>query len=78
MEALLMGLRLAEGIDLNRVASRTGSPVTHLVDNHAVAGMEKLGLIRRQGAHLTVTPQGMPLLDAILPQIVMVEPQAAA
>ena len=78
MEALLMGLRLAKGIDLNRVASRSGAPAADLIDDHTVAGIEKLGLIRRQGAHLTVTPQGMPLLDAILPQIVMVEPQAAA
>ena len=78
MEALLMGLRLAEGIDLNHIASRTGVPANELVDAKAVVDIEKLGLIRRHGARLTVTPQGMPLLDAILPKIVMVEPQAAA
>jgi putative oxygen-independent coproporphyrinogen III oxidase len=78
MEALLMGLRLAEGVDLNHVAARTGVSANELVDAKAVADIGKLGLIRRQGEHLTVTPHGMPLLDAILPQIVMVEPQAAA
>ena len=76
MEALLMGLRLAEGIVLNDIASRTGVTVDKLVDSKAIAGIEKLGLISQDGDHLTVTPQGMPLLDAILPQIVLVEPQA--
>jgi putative oxygen-independent coproporphyrinogen III oxidase len=78
MEALLMGLRLAEGIDLNHIASRSSVGAENLVDSKAVANIEKLGLIRREGKHLAVTPQGMPLLDAILPQIVAVEPQAAA
>jgi putative oxygen-independent coproporphyrinogen III oxidase len=78
MEALLMGLRLAEGIDLTDIASRTGVAADGLVDSQAVAGIEKLGLIRQNGTHLIVTPQGMPLLDAILPQIVLVEPQAIA
>ena len=78
MEALLMGLRLAEGIDLTDIASRTGVAADGLVDYKAVADIEKLGLIRQNGTHLIVTPQGMPLLDAILPQIVLVEPQAVA
>jgi putative oxygen-independent coproporphyrinogen III oxidase len=78
MEALLMGLRLAEGIDLIDIASRTGVVADSLVDNQAIIGIEKLGLIRRNGQHLTVSPQGMPLLDAILPEIVKVEPQASA
>lgn len=78
MEALLMGLRLAEGIDLTDIASRIGVAADSLVDYQAIIGIEKLGLIRRNGQHLTVTPQGMPLLDAILPEIVKVEPQASA
>ncbi len=78
MEALLMGLRLAEGIDLTDIASRTGVAADGLVDNQAVTDIEKLGLIRQNGTHLIVTLQGMPLLDAILPQIVLVEPQAVA
>ncbi len=78
MEALLMGLRLAEGIDLSDIASRTGIDADRLIDAQAVAGIEKLGLIRHRGIQLTVTPQGMPLLDAILPEIVLVEPQPVA
>jgi len=77
MEALLMGLRLGEGVDLTDIAARTGVELDKLVDNDAIANIQKLGLIRQQGQHLTVTPQGMPLLDAILPQIVKVEPKPA-
>jgi putative oxygen-independent coproporphyrinogen III oxidase len=78
MEALLMGLRLAEGIDLVDIASRTGIPPDQLLDSRALADIEKLGLICKNGQHVTVTPQGMPLLDAILPEIVMVEPLPSA
>ncbi len=77
-ESLLMGLRLAEGISLDRLSDRTGIAAEHLLDQTAVDKITELGLIRRDGERVTVTPQGMPLLDAILPQIVKVEASAAA
>jgi oxygen-independent coproporphyrinogen-3 oxidase len=77
-ESLMMGLRLAEGISLARLADRTGNAATDLLDINAVNKIVRLGLIRHDGDHVTVTPQGMPLLDAILPQIVNVEADAAA
>jgi oxygen-independent coproporphyrinogen-3 oxidase len=77
-ESLLMGLRLAEGIDLTRLSQRTGIAAADLLDMDAVDKIAQLGLITRDADHITVTPQGMPLLDAILPQIVNVEADAAA
>lgn len=77
-EALLMGLRLAEGIDLKRLSQRTGVAHDALLDLSAVDRIASLGLIARDGARVTVTPNGMPLLDAILPEIVAVEAHAAA
>jgi putative oxygen-independent coproporphyrinogen III oxidase len=77
-ESLLMGLRLAEGISLSRLSDRTGIASDDLLDIHAVDKIAQLGLIRRDGDRVTVTPQGMPLLDAILPQIVNVEAEATA
>ena len=77
-ESLLMGLRLAEGISLSRLSDRTGIASDNLLDTHAVDKIAQLGLIRSDGDRVTVTPQGMPLLDAILPQIVNVEAEAAA
>jgi oxygen-independent coproporphyrinogen-3 oxidase len=77
-ESLLMGLRLAEGIDLGRLSQRTGIAAADLLDIDAVDKIAQLGLIVRVGDHVTVTPQGMPLLDAILPQIVNIEADVAA
>lgn len=77
-ESLLMGLRLAEGIDLTRLSQRTGIAAADLLDMDAVDKIAQLGLITRDADHITVTPQGMPLLDAILPQIVNVEADAPA
>lgn len=77
-EALLMGLRLAEGVDLNRLSRRTGVAHDALLDLSAVDRIVPLGLIARNGERVTVTPNGMPLLDAILPEIVAVEADAAA
>lgn len=77
-EALLMGLRLAEGIDLHQVARNVEVDTDVLLDNAAVARIAELGLLECNGNRVMVTLQGMPLLDAILPEIVAVEAMAAA
>jgi oxygen-independent coproporphyrinogen-3 oxidase len=77
-ESLLMGLRLAEGVSLQRLSARTGIAPDALLDIDAVERIAKLGLIARIGDHFTVTPKGMPLLDAILPEIVNIETDATA
>lgn len=69
-EALLMGLRLREGVDLARIAALAGTTPDALVDSRAVARLPDL--IRREGDRLRVTEQGMLLLDAILPEVVRV------
>ena len=69
-EALLMGLRLAEGIDLGAIARRFGYTADALVVPDKVALYTRLGLVEREGDRLTVTPAGMPLLDALLAELV--------
>lgn len=71
-EALLMGLRLGEGVDLARIAGLSGLPIDALVDDRAVDRMNDLGLVWRTGHRLQVSPAGMLLLDAILPEVVAV------
>jgi oxygen-independent coproporphyrinogen-3 oxidase len=66
-EALVMGLRLGEGIDTDALAYRLG--VDRLVDDDAFARLEKLGLVQRRGARLAVTQAGRLLLDSILAEI---------
>lgn len=70
-EALLMGLRLDEGVDLAAIARRSSVAIDDLVDEAAIARLA--GLIERDGDRLRVTDAGMILLDAILPQVVRVE-----
>jgi len=69
-EALLMGLRLREGVDLARIARLGETSVDALIHWPAAVRLEEQGLLLREGDHLTVTEAGMLLLDAILPEIV--------
>jgi len=69
-EALLMGLRLAEGVDLAGLSQRFAIPSADLIDPAKLALYESLGLAWRDGARIGVTPQGMPLLDALLGELV--------
>jgi len=70
-EALLMGLRLGEGIDLDRVVAMTGMSIAQLVDEIAVERLEKQGLLRRNGSYLRISEPGALLLDAVLAEIVL-------
>jgi oxygen-independent coproporphyrinogen-3 oxidase len=69
-EALLMGLRLAEGVDGAGLSQRFGIPSGELIDRAKLALYESLGLAWRDGERIGVTPQGMPLLDALLGELV--------
>jgi oxygen-independent coproporphyrinogen-3 oxidase len=69
-EALVMGLRLGEGVDLAALARDTGLSTTTIVDEAAVARLAGYGLVRRTGDRLTVREAGMLLLDAILAEVV--------
>ncbi|MFS0771757.1 radical SAM family heme chaperone HemW [Sphingomonas sp. 1P08PE] len=67
-EALVMGLRLAEGVWLPRVAALAGG--TAPVDRPAVDRLSAQGLVALEGERLRVTDAGALLLDAILTQLV--------
>ncbi len=66
-EALVMGLRLAEGIDPGALAERLG--VGQIVDEAAVDRIVALGLLERDGARLCTTSPGRLLLDSTLAEI---------
>lgn len=69
-EALLMGLRLAEGVDLAALARRFDAAPAALVDEAKLALYRDLGLVWMEQERIGVTPQGMPLLDALLGEVV--------
>lgn len=72
-EALLMGLRLGEGVDLARISAKTGIAEDALIDSAAAVRLEHQGLVRVEGSRVTVNESGMLLLDAILPELVAVD-----
>ncbi len=67
VEALLMGLRLREGVDIARLEALAGRDV---INRGAAARLKAQGLLRLDGSRLGVTPAGMLLLDAILAELV--------
>lgn len=69
-EALLMGLRLAEGVDLAAIGRRFGVPTDQLIDPKKLELYSGLGLVSAQGSHLCVSEAGMPLLDGLLGELV--------
>jgi oxygen-independent coproporphyrinogen-3 oxidase len=72
IEAMLMGLRLAEGIDLDRIAMLGERPIDQLADRQAIDRLSAQGLLKHEGTRLCATKAGMPVLNAILGEIVRV------
>jgi len=70
MEALMMGLRLAEGVDLDALEAKTGLAAAEMVDADEVAKLAAMDFVERRDGRLMVQAKGMPLLDAILPKII--------
>lgn len=69
-EALLMGLRLREGVNVQALAQRLTMPEAALIDRTRLAFHQKLGLAWSDRGRVGVTPEGMPLLDALLAELV--------
>lgn len=72
-EAMLMGLRLREGIDLPALANRFGLGQDALLDQAKTALYLRQGLVWQDGERVGVTEAGMPLLDALLGELVPAE-----
>lgn len=66
VEALLMGLRLREGVDLSRIEAFGALPL----DRPRVDRLARQGLLARDGTRLCATDAGMPVLEAMLREIV--------
>lgn len=65
-EALLMGLRLAEGVDLPRIERLLAHPIPPT----RLAALNAQGLIERANDRLRTTPKGRLVLNAILKELV--------
>lgn len=70
-EALLMGLRLAEGVDPEGFRARTGVALGEALDPRGLALAEAEGwVVRRSDGGLAATPAGRLRLEALLPLVV--------
>ena len=69
-EALLMGLRLREGVDLGQLATRFGFGAADLVNADKADFYTGKGLIWQDRGLIGVTDAGMPLLDGLLGELV--------
>ena len=72
-EAMLMGLRLREGIELTALAARFSLAPAALLDPAKAELYRQQGLVWQDGARVGVTETGMPLLDALLGELVPAE-----
>jgi oxygen-independent coproporphyrinogen-3 oxidase len=64
-EYLLMGMRIAEGIDMDRYAALAGREI----DSSKLAGMKSMGLVKRHGQRLMATADGRKLLNAVIAEL---------
>ena len=64
-EYLLMGLRIREGIDMERFGALNGAPL----DEDCVQHLEEIGMLKRRGTRLMATRQGVSVLNAVITQL---------
>jgi putative oxygen-independent coproporphyrinogen III oxidase len=69
-EALIMGLRLAEGVDLRAIEERFG--VKDAINDNRLKKLCEEGLVAKANGRITLTRAGMLLLDAILVELVAI------
>jgi oxygen-independent coproporphyrinogen-3 oxidase len=68
-EALLMGLRLTDGIELSVYESRTGTALMDAIDQDILRAAVDEGYLTVSPTHLVATAEGRKRLDALLPAL---------
>ncbi len=69
-EALLMGLRLVEGVELTDLEMRFGIAANKLINKSKPTHLQSIGLMWREGDRIGLTRAGRPVLDAVLGELV--------
>ncbi|WP_339710107.1 radical SAM family heme chaperone HemW [uncultured Sphingosinicella sp.] len=68
-EALMMGLRLLEGLDEAVFTTRTGVALDDVISPAGLAETTQLGLVARENGRLRLTHTGQPLLNAVIARL---------
>jgi oxygen-independent coproporphyrinogen-3 oxidase len=66
-EYLMMGMRLSEGLDIERYASSFG----HNLPSHKIADLAELGMITISNQRLRATDQGRAVLNAVIRELLV-------
>ena len=69
-EAMMMGLRLTDGVDIAAIASRAG-PTDDWLDQGKAVHLADKGFLEQDGTRLRLTALGEPLLNTILNEILL-------
>ena len=69
-EALLMGLRLNEGLDIVELEARFTIPGNSLISLSKFDHLKSIGLMWQRDSRIGVSEAGRPLLDAVLGELV--------
>lgn len=64
-EMVMMGLRLAEGLDLKRLAALSDAPIGDILDQGKCETLQQEGLLVQQGNRLIATAEGRLVLNAL-------------
>ncbi len=64
-EAVMMGLRLTDGIDKTLFADRIGTPLASVIDGDALADLVALGFLEDSPRRLRTTDEGRLLLNSL-------------
>ncbi len=70
-EALMMGLRLAEGVHDANLRAVSGFGLDDLVPRQRSAPLEQAGLLKRDAARLVATIEGRAVLDGLLARLLV-------
>ncbi len=68
-EMIMMGVRLLDGLDLESFEKRVGRKLDDFIDHASLQRLFELGYMEMDDHRLRATPQGLPLLNALLAQI---------
>ena len=61
----MMGLRISQGIDIQRFSALSGTPLAP----DKIAHLSSVGMVDQTGDTLRVTPQGRMVLNAVIKEL---------
>jgi len=68
-EALLMGLRLSDGVDLNHIRDKTGLKLDAIIDLDKLENLTEQAYILRQGERIWIAPKAQLVTNHIIAQL---------